>query len=102
MLMPHLLSVHLKDYVIAKVEAGYLMKGCALGEGCMPIETILRKVLAERPEASIIMEMTIRRDLSMEPAQVVSWEQDQVTRSAQFLHRMVDRVLSHDDDKGEQ
>jgi len=58
---PYLLSVHLKDYIVQKVEAGYLIRGTVLGEGWLDLDAILQSVLAYNPDASLILEMTIRR-----------------------------------------
>ncbi len=84
-LLPSIMSVHIKDYYVQKVEAGYLVRGCALGKGELNTGRIVRRVLDAHPEASLIIEMTIRRDSGMEPCRVVEWERDQIRRSIDSL-----------------
>jgi sugar phosphate isomerase/epimerase len=89
MVLPYLLSVHVKDYVVEKVEAGYLIRGARLGEGLLDFKSLLRRVLRERPSSSIILEMTIRRDEGMSVEEAVEWERREVERSASALQSFI-------------
>ena len=87
--LPFLFSIHVKDYIVEKVEAGYLIKGTALGEGLLNYKSILEKVVKNAPGASIILEMTIRRDNEMDMNEVVKWENSQVAKSINELQKYI-------------
>lgn len=85
----HILSVHLKDYKIRKIEAGYMMTGAVLGEGTLRIDKILKEVLENNPLDSVIMEMTVRRGENHLVEDVIAWERDAVEKSAKKLFEIV-------------
>jgi sugar phosphate isomerase/epimerase len=91
--LPHIKSIHIKDYIVQKAEAGYLIKGCVMGQGLLDYKAILSKALCRFPDASIIVEMIILRDSAMSAKQTVDWEIDQVEQSVEvlkeFLHEFV-------------
>ena len=93
-LQSKLLSVHLKDYEIRKVEAGYLMSGTRLGEGRLDVEGILRSALAANPAASVILELTIRRAESLTPGEVLAAERSAVADSAATLRELLGQVTT--------
>ncbi|MDY7027874.1 MAG: sugar phosphate isomerase/epimerase family protein [Spirochaetota bacterium] len=83
--LPYLFSVHVKDYIVEKVEAGYLIRGAVLGEGLLDYRKLLSDVVEQKPDASIILEMTIRREDSMDEKQIVQWEHQKVVESVRVL-----------------
>ncbi|MBD3305968.1 TIM barrel protein [candidate division KSB3 bacterium] len=89
---PHLVSVHLKDYLVHKVEAGYLIRGAVLGEGWLNLEEILRSVLAYNSHASIIVEMTIRRDPEQATDETLRWEKQAVEQSVRALREALEHM----------
>ena len=92
MLLPRLLSLHIKDYTMVKVEAGYEMRGCVLGEGWLDYQWILNKVLTARPESSLILELTVRRKDGQTPAEAVRVEADMISQSFQALQHAVETM----------
>lgn len=90
---PRLFSVHLKDYVVQKVEAGYLVRGVVLGEGWLDVDGILREALRFNPEIPIVLEMTIRREPEMDIGETLRWERIAIERSLSAL-RAVTRKLA--------
>lgn len=93
-MLPFVRSVHVKDYVVEKVEAGYLVRGRSLGEGLLDCPKLLDMVLDQRPDASLIVEMTIRREPSQSPEEVVAWERSMVEQSVRAIERYAARVAS--------
>ncbi len=89
-LLPRLLSVHLKDYTMEKVEAGYVMRGCALGEGWLDYQGILERVLSVRPDASIILELTARRKDSQSSQETIRREAELIRTSFEVMTQTVD------------
>jgi sugar phosphate isomerase/epimerase len=85
-------SVHLKDYSIRKVEAGYLVSGEVLGEGLLDLKTILGEVERLNPRATVLLEMTIRRREGASPDEAAAWERDAIERSAAVLRGALARV----------
>jgi sugar phosphate isomerase/epimerase len=96
LLLPHLLSIHLKDYVVQKVEAGYLVRGAVLGEGYLDYKGLLTRAFSQKSLVSVVLEMTVRRDDEMNVEETVIWERNQVERSAEELKRF---VTSHGETK---
>ncbi len=85
-LTPYLLSVHLKDYMIKKVEAGYLITGTALGEGSLDTAGMIKQ-LFNLPHGlvSIVIELTVRRGEQQTPEEVLTSEQAAIERSLAYL-----------------
>ncbi len=88
--MPNLISVHIKDYLVQKVEAGYLISGTILGEGRLGIRKILNKIFYSNKLFSIILEMTIKRKTGQNISEVVNWERKAVEKSAYYLNSICD------------
>ncbi len=84
--MPHLMSVHIKDYLVQKVEAGYLISGTILGEGRLKTKKMLNEIFLNVDIISIILEMTIRRKPGQKISEVILWEKNTVERSANYLN----------------
>ena len=84
-----LVSVHLKDYSVRKVEAGYLISGEILGEGLLDVDGTLDAVAARKPDAPVLLEMTVRRRDGQSPDEAAAWERGAVERSAARLHEAV-------------
>ena len=92
LLLPRLLSMHIKDYKMVKVEAGYELRGCVLGEGWLDYRCLLEKVLSERPGSSIILELTVRRTQDKSPRAVLGSEADMIRRSFNKLVEVVETI----------
>jgi len=92
MIGPHLVSVHLKDYFVHKVEAGYLIRGTILGDGWLNLDEILRSVLFYNPNVSIIIEMTIRRNPDQSVEETIIWEKQAIEQSVNNLHDALHRT----------
>ncbi|HHW48379.1 MAG TPA: sugar phosphate isomerase/epimerase [Clostridiaceae bacterium] len=88
---PYILSIHLKDYIVKKVEAGYFITGVPLGEGWLKTGKLLDAVMACNPDASIIMEMTVRRNEKQSEREILDWERAQVEKSVNYLKELVCR-----------
>jgi len=90
-LMPHLISVHLKDYFVQKVEAGYLISGTVLGEGRLETRKILHEIFSGKNNIlSIILEMTIKRKTGQGISEIVNWERKAVKKSTYYLNNIID------------
>lgn len=89
----HILSVHLKDFEIKKIEAGYMMTGTELGKGNLKTGYILSTVFKHNPVVSVIMEMTIRRQEKQLINEVVDWEKNAVANSARKLSEIFQSYL---------
>lgn len=94
LLISRLLSIHIKDYRMAKVEAGYEMQGCELGKGWLDYREMLGKVLSAKPDSSIILELTVRRGAGDTPDVAARREADIVKNSFTELLRVVDEIDS--------
>lgn len=88
--LPHLVSVHLKDYRIRKVEAGYLVTGTALGEGLLDVEGILGPVLGTGRPVSIIVELSTRRTEGQ--TDIPGWEREMNERTVSSLRQIMRRM----------
>lgn len=91
-LLPRLLSVHLKDYTMEKVEAGYAMRGCALGDGWLDYQGTLERVLSSRPDVSIILELTARRKDDRSLQETIRGEAELIRTSFKIMTRTVDSL----------
>lgn len=89
---PHILSVHLKDYAIRRVEAGFIMTGTTLGEGWLDIDGLLRAILESNQVQSIIMEMCTRREDQHTVEETLAWEREAIEKSASFLQETLERI----------
>jgi sugar phosphate isomerase/epimerase len=95
---PYLLSIHLKDFIIRKVEAGFLMTGTVLGEGWLDVENILKSALNSNPNLSIIMEMTIRRDSEQTMEETLVWEKRAIQKSIDYLRQTLMSLSAGDEE----
>lgn len=83
-----LFSVHVKDYEMEKVEAGYTMNGCALGEGLLDLDSVIETIASSPHGPSVILEMTIRREKCDGP-DLVQWEREHIMMSARTLRESI-------------
>lgn len=90
---PYLFSVHLKDYLVEKVEAGYLVSGTVLGEGLLDCEQILKGCIKYNPDCNITIEMTIRRQETQNINDVILWEKNAVQKSKAYLDRLTGSLI---------
>jgi 3-oxoisoapionate decarboxylase len=87
-----IMSVHLKDYSVRKVEAGYIVSGEPLGEGLLDVRGILAEVDRLNPRAPVLLEMTVRRREGMSPEEAAEWERSVIEQSAAALRHAVSRL----------
>ena len=76
-----LLSVHLKDYECRKTDAGYVFPGVDLGKGSLDIAAVIRTARSFNPEASFIMEYSMKPQTAMSEKELLAWEQDCAERN---------------------
>lgn len=88
MMKPNLISIHLKDYKMKKVEAGYMMTGTVLGEGWLDTEGMLREIAECGNLKSIVIEMTIRREEGRSMDDIIEWELESIRKSVQYLKEL--------------
>ena len=88
LMLPHIKSVHLKDYRMEKTEAGITMVGQILGQGVLDVKTVLKKILTQNPEASIIVELSIKRKDGLSIAEVVEDEKRQIAQSVEYAKKV--------------
>ena len=81
----HIFSVHLKDYIVRKAEAGYEIVGTALGEGLLRARKIVEFLAGRRPMTTFILEMAIRRNPGWDADTVVQWERDAIRKSTEMM-----------------
>jgi sugar phosphate isomerase/epimerase len=86
---PHLISLHVKDVILCKVESQYRMQGTVLGEGWLDVPTLVAEAVAANPELSIVLEMTIGRQPEQSAAETVAWEQSAIEHSTQVLQSIL-------------
>jgi sugar phosphate isomerase/epimerase len=91
-MLPYIKSVHLKDFKIFKTEAGITMTGQILGQGILDVKKILRTIFAQNHDASIIIELTIRRNNELSVEQVIEEENEQITCSVDCAKRICDEL----------
>ena len=89
---PYLVSMHVKDYTIRKVEAGYLVTGAVLGKGMLDIAAVLCCAAGAPNLRSIILEMTVKRDEAAAAEAVIAWEHAAVLESRDYLVQELSKV----------
>jgi sugar phosphate isomerase/epimerase len=82
---PYLVSMHIKDYTIRKVEAGYFVTGAVLGKGMLDVPAVLRCAAGAPNLRSIILEMTVKRNETAPVDAVIHREQAAVLESKDYL-----------------
>lgn len=90
---PYLFSVHLKDYYIKKIEAGYMMTGAVLGAGWLNTKKMIKESLYNELCSSIIIEMTTRRDMSKTQEEILVWENNAIKASKSYLDECIKECL---------
>jgi sugar phosphate isomerase/epimerase len=88
-LKPYLLSLHLKDYVISKVEAGYFVTGATLGAGRLNTAAVLGQAIAANPNLSLIIELTIRRQEKQALQETLRSEEQAIKDSLEYLQSLM-------------
>lgn len=92
MILPHLMSTHIKDYKVTKVDGGYLVSGTILGEGLLNYENILRRVINRNSNASIILELSLLKDPDLSIESTLQWEKEQIAKSISILKNAVIKI----------
>jgi 3-oxoisoapionate decarboxylase len=97
-ILPHIKSIHLKDYIVRKIEAGFMISGAPLGEGLLNVRKILTTALKANPNLSIIIELTIRREEQQTMEEVIAWEKDAIIKSIDYLHNCLKSLDEYNQD----
>lgn len=84
-----IVSVHLKDYVIQKGEAGYEILGTVLGEGSLNISAVFSLLGDKAPHIPIILESAARRNFQDTPEQVLEWEEDSIQKNTRSMDSLL-------------
>ena len=87
LLAPRAISVHLKDYVVAKPDIGYRITGTVLGEGDLALDAVLDIVAEARLDPTLLLELWM--DPEREPSATLEKEADWVDRSVAFARECV-------------
>ena len=90
---PYLISMHIKDYTVRKVEAGYYVTGAVLGKGRLDVPAVLRCAAGAPNLGSIILEMTVKRDETASSDAVIDREQAAVLESRDYLFQELAKVF---------
>jgi sugar phosphate isomerase/epimerase len=86
-----ILSVHLKDYIIQKGEAGYEILGTILGEGFLNIPTIFSLLGDRLFHIPIILESTARRNFQDTQEKVMQWEESIIQKNTIVIDNLLRR-----------
>lgn len=85
-------TLHIKDYVFVKMEAGYMMNGVALGDGVQDILGLMKEGLSYNPKAKVELEMAMNRPEDKTPDEILAWEDEMVERSTRVLFDIVKKA----------
>ena len=88
---PYLFSVHLKDYLVEKVEAGYLVSGTVLGEGLLDCEQILKGCIKYNPDCNITRDDN-KKTRNAEYQRRTLWEKN-AKKSKAYLDRLTGSLI---------
>jgi sugar phosphate isomerase/epimerase len=88
-MLPRIKSAHLKDFRMVKTEAGITLRGEILGQGILDSASIVKKIVSRNPEASIIIELTIRREDGIPVSDVLAKEKQQIERSVEYAKTLL-------------
>jgi len=89
---PHLLSIHIKDYIVHKIPGGYRIIGVPLGEGQQDIKGILISSLQYNPQLSILAEMPINSENKQNASEITEWERTAVKRCTDYLIKTIPSI----------
>jgi sugar phosphate isomerase/epimerase len=88
-MLHHIKSVHLKDFCMVKTEAGITLAGQILGQGILEAKSIVKAVTSRNPDASIIIELSIRRKDGMSASGVLAAEKNQIEQSVEYAKTLI-------------
>ena len=89
---PYLKSVHLKDFKMDKTEASITMNGRVWGEGSLDTLGLLQTIERTHPEATIIMELSICRDVEADEQTVLRTEREQIQKSVKNIRAQLESI----------
>ena len=86
-LAPYVLNVHVKDFHIRRLETmmGYLITGCAAGEGRLDIDWVVGQITRQRKNVSLIVELWT--PFSGSVGETVALEREWAARSVRNLRQ---------------
>jgi sugar phosphate isomerase/epimerase len=86
-LAPYTLNLHVKDFQIRRIESGlgYLVSGCAAGDGLLDIDWVVGELTQNRREVSLIVELWTPFAGSVQETIVL--EREWAARSVAFLKK---------------
>jgi len=83
-----IISAHIKNYAVKKVEGGYFLAGTDLPDGELDIKKLLNKVQNYNPACSIIFEYNIKPEKTMEENDLLAWEKERIMLNYEYLKSM--------------
>ena len=86
-LAPHALNLHVKDFQIRRVDSGlgYLVTGCAAGEGLLDVDWVIDEVTGYGRDVNLIVELWTPFAGSVE--ETIAVEREWAARSVRFLKK---------------
>ena len=91
-LLPHLIAVHLKDFVARRgtSDMGFRVAGTALGDGRLEVEYVLRRAYEANPDASVVLEQWTEYQGSIDAS--VALQDEWARRGVEAMRAAVNRV----------
>jgi sugar phosphate isomerase/epimerase len=90
-LLPHALSLHVKDFTVLKTFTGYTIAGAPLGEGWLDAATVLARVRKRRRIMNALIELWVLPEATYQ--ETVAKEDRWVRMSMQYARKMLGRPL---------
>lgn len=88
-LAPYTLNLHVKDFTIARVNSqmGFVVSGCAVGQGRLDVPWLLEQLTTARPDVNAIIELWTPPAGSLEAtlAREAEWARQSVAYLRQYL-----------------
>ena len=88
LLSPFAVSMHVKDATMSRLNTGFYLSGCPLGEGLADIPSLLRTVQKQGTVSSIHVESWM--DRHPDPEETLAQEERWVRRDLEFLRAHID------------
>jgi sugar phosphate isomerase/epimerase len=82
---PRIISAHIKNYIVKKIEGGYFFAGTDLDKGKLDTREVISKVLEYNPESSIILEYNIKPEGAMGESELLLWERERIVANHNYL-----------------
>ncbi len=90
MLLPYVVSAHIKDYTVEKAECVYIINGAVLGTGQSDTDTIIKKLMTKKDSLrEFMIETSILRRKDATKAEVIEDEVRCIAESRDALRRYI-------------